>query len=415
MRVRMVPGVPNRSTALANRGRIYHPFGDPEMKYGFSSRLAAAALAASAVFALACSETGPTAPSGLKTPTNPSADVVVTNTVWDFVARSGVASDVEIGASHTFTDPTAGAIVASMEQTLASPGVVELYSKGVGEALGDEEKGLGYCFKPGGATDECTSTGEDEIGDSDNNGHYPSLILDFTGLSTGTVVTSVMVTSLQSLEAYKVSSSTNGTTWSPFAAGVGSDAAPAITLPVTDPTIKYLRFEVGSGGAGNNYLVASATTSTTPPQVCEDQTASNFGGPLPCVYPPTGNGCTPGYWKQTQHFASWVQTGLKPTDLVSSVFSQSSLYSLSGKKLSAYSLVDGLGFKGGSDLSGAAQILLRAGIAGELNARYGMNYPMTASEIVTAVNNALASGNRDTIIALATQIDSNNNLGCQLN
>ena len=40
---------------------------------------------------------------------------------------------------------------------------------------------------------------------------------------------------------------------------------------------------------------------------------------------------------------------------------------------------------------------------------------MTASEIVTAVNNALASGNRDTIIALATQIDSNNNLGCQLN
>ncbi|HEX2602591.1 MAG TPA: hypothetical protein VHL32_10845, partial [Gemmatimonadaceae bacterium] len=166
---------------------------------------------------------------------------------------------------------------------------------------------------------------------------------------------------------------------------------------------------------GNNYLVASATTSTTPPQVCEDQTASNFGGPLPCVYPPTGNGCTPGYWKQTQHFASWVQTGLKPTDLVSSVFSQSSLYSLSGKKLSAYSLVDGLGFKGGSDLSGAAQILLRAGIAGELNARYGMNYPMTASEIVTAVNNALASGNRDTIIALATQIDSNNNLGCQLN
>jgi len=419
MEVSASPRVPNQSTAFANRGRIYHPFGDPEMKYGFTSRLATAAVAVSAVFALACSETGPTAPSGLKVPTTPSADIVGTTTVWDFVARSGVSSDVEIGASHTFTDPTAGNIVASMEQTLPAPGVIELYSKGIGEALGDEEKGLGYCFKPGGAADECTTTGEDEIGDSDDNGHYPSMILDFTGLSTGTVVTSVMVTSLQTLEAYKVSSSTNGTTWLPFAAGVGSDAAPAITLPVTDPTIKYLRFEVGTGGAGNNYLVASATTSTTtppPPPVCEDQSASNFGGPLPCVYPPTGNGCTPGYWKQTQHFDSWVPTGLKPTDLVSSVFSQSSLYSLSGKKLSAYTLVDGLGFKGGSDLSGAAQILLRAGIAAELNARYsGMNYPLTAGEIVTAVNNALASGNRDTIIALATQLDTNNNLGCRLN
>lgn len=389
------------------------------MKYGFTPRLATVVLAASSVILAACSETGPTAPSSLKVPSTPVADIVPTVTVWDFVARSGVSSDVEIGTSHTFTDPTAGAIVASMEQTLASPGVVELYSKGIGEALGDEEKGLGYCFKPGGAADECTTNGEDEIGDPDDNGRYPSLMLDFTGLTTGTVVTSVMVTSLQTLEAYKVSSSTDGTTWSPFAAGVGSDAAPAITLPVTDPTIKYLRFEVGNGGAGNNYLVAAATTSTTPPPpppVCEDQAASNFGGPLPCVYPPTGNGCTPGYWKQTQHFDSWVATGLKPTDAISSVFSKSSLYSLNGKKLSTYKLVEGLDFQGGSDLSGAAQILLRAAIAADLNARSpGMNYPLTATQIVTAVNNALASGNRNTIIDLASQLDTNNNLGCQLN
>jgi hypothetical protein len=387
------------------------------MKYGFTPRLATIAIAATSVFLAACSETGPTAPTSLKAPTTSLGDIVTTNTVFDFVDRSGVASDAEIGASHTFTDATAGSIVASMQQTLPAPGVVQLYAKGVGELLGDEEKGLGYCYQPAGLADECTSTGEDEIGDSDGNGQYPSLILNFTGLSAGTVVTSVMVTSLQNLEAYKVSSSTDGTTWTPFAAGVGSDAQPAITLPVNDPTIKYLRFEVGNGGAGNNYLVASATTSTTPPpQVCEDQAASNFGGPLPCVYPPKGNGCTPGYWKQTQHFASWVPTGLKPTDLVSTVFSKSSLYSVGGKKLSAYSLVDGLGFKGGSDLSGAAQILLRAAIAGELNAKYsGMNYPMTAGDIVTAVNNALASGNRDTIIALATQLDNNNNLGCTLN
>jgi hypothetical protein len=380
-----------------------------------SSKLATLALVAGSLLVAACSERGPTEPGSLKAPTRTSADVVTTTTVWDFVALAGVGSDVEIGASHSYVDPTAGTIVASVAQTLASPGVVQLYAKGTGEVLGDEEKGLGFCFQPAGLADECTTTGEDEIGDGDGQGHFPSVQLDFTGLTAGTVVTSVMLSSLQSFEAYAVSSSTNGTTWTPFASGVGSDAAPVITLPVTDPTIKYLRFEVGNGGAGNNYLLASATTSTTPPQLCEDQTATNYGGPLPCVYPPK-NGCTPGYWKQDQHFDSWVATGLKPTDLVSSLFSKASLYSIGNKKLSAYKLVEALGFQGGSDLSGAAQILIRAGVAAELNARYpGMNYPMTASDIVTAVNNALNSGNRTTIINLATQLDNNNNLGCTLN
>ena len=34
--------------------------------------------------------------------------------------------------------------------------------------------------------------------------------------------------------------------------------------------------------------------------------------------PPGGEGCTPGYWKQTQHFDSWV--GFAPSDWFDAVF-----------------------------------------------------------------------------------------------
>lgn len=226
-------------------------------------KLATIAVVAGAFIAAACSENS-SFPTGLKAPQTISAVVSPSNTVFDFSAMAG-GPDREIGTSFTFTDPVAGSIVASAEQTLPSPGTVQVYAKGTAEALGDEEKGLGYCFQPAGLGDECTSTGEDEIGDGDGRGHFPSVLLSFTGLSAGTVVTSVMVSSVQNLEGYKVSSSTDGITFTAFASGVGSDAQPVITIPVNDPTIKYLRFEVGAGGAGNNYLIAAVTTTTTPP------------------------------------------------------------------------------------------------------------------------------------------------------
>ena len=140
---------------------------------------------------------------------------------------------------------------------------------------------------------------------------------------------------------------------------------------------------------------------------------STVQGPPP---PPPGKGCTPGYWKQDQHFDSWVPTGLKTTDLVSKLFSNAYLYKLDGKQMSKYTLVQALGFKGGTGPAGAAQILLRAAVAAELNARYqGMGYPMSAGAIITAVQNALASGNRGTMILLASRLDELNNLGCVLN
>ncbi len=71
---------------------------------------------------------------------------------------------------------------------------------------------------------------------------------------------------------------------------------------------------------------------------------------------------------------------------------------------------------GGNDVEGAERILLRAGVAAILSASSpDVNYPSTVSEIISSVNAALASWDRDTMLTLATQIDNDNNRGCPLN
>jgi hypothetical protein len=119
-------------------------------------------------------------------------------------------------------------------------------------------------------------------------------------------------------------------------------------------------------------------------------------------------GCTPGYWKQTQHFDSWV--GYAPTDVVGTVFALGAYPSLAGKTLAQ--TLDG---SGGSTLTGAASILLRAAVAALLNSTSpDVDYPRTTAEIIADVNAALASNDRATILALATALDADNNLTCLL-
>jgi hypothetical protein len=142
----------------------------------------------------------------------------------------------------------------------------------------------------------------------------------------------------------------------------------------------------------------------------------NGGSFTPPPPPPSAKACTPGYWKQSQHFASWTPTTLTTTQLIGTQFSNAGLYSLKGKSMANYTLLEGLSFKGGSTVAGAAEILLRAAIAADLNSRNSnLSYPMTTANILTSVNAALASGNRDTILSLGVRLDNYNNGGCPLN
>lgn len=126
-------------------------------------------------------------------------------------------------------------------------------------------------------------------------------------------------------------------------------------------------------------------------------------------------GCTPGYWKQSQHFDSWEE--YSPNQLVSTVFSNASPYS-------SRTLLQALNLRGGPGVDGAKQILLRAAVAAVLNAAHdSLEYPYRRHDpgfngepaIVPTVNSLLASGNRQAMLAFASDLDKANNLGCPLN
>jgi hypothetical protein len=97
------------------------------------------------------------------------------------------------------------------------------------------------------------------------------------------------------------------------------------------------------------------------------------------------------------------------------VFTVPSGYKIGNKTLGSHTLIQGLGFQGGNNASGAAQILLRAAIAALLNAAHpDVDYPLTIDTIITQTNAALA-GNRTAMLALAQTLDMYNNDGCPLN
>jgi hypothetical protein len=123
---------------------------------------------------------------------------------------------------------------------------------------------------------------------------------------------------------------------------------------------------------------------------------------------PGGEGCTPGYWKN--HLDAWVPTGFSPTQQLSTVFSASGLGSLG-----TVTLLDALQFKGGASLTAKTQILLRAAVASLLNTSHPDVSFGSPSAVIAAVNAALASGDADTVLALAGSLDEQNNAGCPLN
>jgi hypothetical protein len=72
--------------------------------------------------------------------------------------------------------------------------------------------------------------------------------------------------------------------------------------------------------------------------------------------------------------------------------------------------------KGGSDVCGKAQILLRIGTGAYLNALSScVNYPLSSGDVVSEVNTALASCDNAAIVTEANRLDGFNNLGCPIN
>ena len=105
-------------------------------------------------------------------------------------------------------------------------------------------------------------------------------------------------------------------------------------------------------------------------------------------------------------------TGFSPDQSVESVFAEASQFS----RLASKRLHRALGFGRGKGVAGGAKILLRAGVASLLNATHPeVEFPRSQAKVIAKVNEALASGDRDTMLDLAAKLEADNTLGCPLN
>jgi hypothetical protein len=76
-------------------------------------------------------------------------------------------------------------------------------------------------------------------------------------------------------------------------------------------------------------------------------------------------------------------------------------------------LLEALSFKGGPTVQDAKNILLRQAAAAYLNS-LSIAYAFTTSDVVSMVNDALATGDRETILGVKDVLDDANNGGCPL-
>lgn len=128
-------------------------------------------------------------------------------------------------------------------------------------------------------------------------------------------------------------------------------------------------------------------------------------------------GCSHGFWKTHSANApggqadEWPPTGYSLTDTLGSVSTiPGSLAAFSGN-----SFATALDYTGGPGLTGGFQVLMRNAVAALLNAAHpDVAYPLTDAEVIADVDDALATEDRDELLALEAVLDGYNNLGCPL-
>jgi hypothetical protein len=126
------------------------------------------------------------------------------------------------------------------------------------------------------------------------------------------------------------------------------------------------------------------------------------------VKPPKGGeGCTPGFWKQDQHFDSWV--GFAPTDSFEEVFGVDDVTLRAGGQntIDNPTLLDALNATGGG-----VNALARHAVAALLNASNpDVSFDLTPEEVIALVQEAFATGDFERIKDILAAF---NEQGCPL-
>lgn len=181
----------------------------------------------------------------------------------------------------------------------------------------------------------------------------------------------------------------------------GIDATVTIVESGIPAGVDFDHVDVYQNTAGT-VTSSSSTTNSASAHVGGTGGAATLGAGIVFynVAEPTGNqGCTPGYWKQDQHFDSW--TGYAPGDDFDATFG----VDLFNPDIS---LLDALNLTGGK---GGKNQLARAAVAALLNAAEGFS-PMTEAQVIAAVQAAATSGDFE---STKNTFAANNELGCPLN
>lgn len=119
-----------------------------------------------------------------------------------------------------------------------------------------------------------------------------------------------------------------------------------------------------------------------------------------------GQGCSPGYWKQSHHFDSYP-AAYPPSTLFNAAFGlPANTAPYAGKTLPTVAATGG----------GGLSALGRQAVAALLNAASpGVDYPFGSGEVIVLVRNAVLSGDKNRIESLKNLLDTLNNKGCPLN
>ena len=156
------------------------------------------------------------------------------------------------------------------------------------------------------------------------------------------------------------------------------------------------------------FLTAGCNQSTLSPAA---PSSSPLGGAR-TAWKTGDGGCTPGYWKQAQHFDSWpsnlegdlAQYSLTPGMTLDQAFGQ--LDRWNGDEITLEEALN---------LNGAGlNALLRHMVAALLNATLEF-YPITWEELRQMVYAAHLANTREAIEALKDTLEGYNELGCPLN
>lgn len=218
----------------------------------------AAALAVMCCVLSACGDR--TTPTGATTGVASNGALPGTTT-WDFALLAG--PDGPQGNPKIFTLPGQGSIIATVVESASNPGF-QVWSKGFNDAPLSDERGLGICgnYGTGGNCGSVGAAASDEVGDTfpDSAGNLtlePSLILDFTGLSAGSVVDSVTLGSLEFGEGYSMLWSADGVTYTQLARAARTTGTSNVVAFPVQPGVSYLRFERGPGSPVSDYVVVT--------------------------------------------------------------------------------------------------------------------------------------------------------------